>query len=401
MKIAISADDLTSATDAAAPFVREGVRCDVALNHRNISSLRDGVVSVDKDSRAQSRAEAAKRAESTALKLAGADVFYQTVDSTIRGHLESEVGAALGASGRKVALLAPAFPAAGRTTEGGEQKLDGQPVTATAFARDPVHPVKVSRIRELFPDLRDDEVQNLSLEAVRALQPRTWRPQACKLVIADATVQSDLDNLVRAVAEPRDVLFCGSPGMARALASCFMGPPQNATTIPRSKTVLAVVGSLNERSHRQKHALLGAESVLEITLDTTMLADSPSAAIAAVLATAGGELNAFDTILLTVGSERTAEPASVAQALGAVAAEIVRSGRIDGMILTGGDTAAAVLNALGTSSISLLSELEPGCPLGLIDRPRPILVLTKAGGFGGQDFLFKAVSALRNGVTLQ
>ena len=63
------------------------------------------------------------------------------VDSTLRGPLAAEIEAALAASGRTRAVVAPAFPATGRTTVGGVQHLDGVPVHATRFAHDPVSPV--------------------------------------------------------------------------------------------------------------------------------------------------------------------------------------------------------------------------------------------------------------------
>ena len=231
MKIGIAADDLTSASDGAAPFLSNGHTCEVWFDHQLVPSAFSGVLSIDKDSRARTRAEAVQRSRAAMLKLADADILYQTVDSTIRGHVEAEVLAALATCGRKSALFAPAFPNAGRTTVNGEQLLNGMPVNRTAFALDPMHPVASANISGLFVSIRDHDVRLIRLAEVRALQPSTLQAGPERLLIADAETQDDLNRLVMSVGAPRDMLFCGSPGMARALAHRFRG---SGIALPKS-----------------------------------------------------------------------------------------------------------------------------------------------------------------------
>jgi uncharacterized protein YgbK (DUF1537 family) len=79
--------------------------------------------------------------------------------------------------------------------------------------------------------------------------------------------------------------------------------------------------------------------------------------------------------------------------LGAAAAELVRRVRPAGLVLTGGDTAAAVCAALHARLIQLEGETEPGIPWGrLLDGDLPgLVVVTKAGSFGGPKALLKAL----------
>ena len=127
--VAIIADDLTSAADGASPFVAPGRAAIVA---RGRPSPREcAVLAVDCGSRSASRSEAATRVAEATARLAGRDVLYKTVDSTLRGHVTAELQACFKASGRKTLVLAPAFPAAGRTTVGGIQLVDGVPVSET------------------------------------------------------------------------------------------------------------------------------------------------------------------------------------------------------------------------------------------------------------------------------
>jgi D-threonate/D-erythronate kinase len=397
MKIGIAADDLTSATDGAAPFVTAGHACAVAFDHRFAPALIQDVLSIDKDSRQQRADEAARRAEAVARKLASADVLYHTIDSTIRGHIEAEVLAALKASGRKAALFAPAFPEAGRTTVGGEQLLNGKPMNMSIYGLDPIHPVKEHRIRKRFPSLQDAAVRHIALTEVRALKPGSFSTPAEQLVIADAERQGDLDALVAAVASPSEVLFCGSPGMARALATRFTGLRPVALDIPTATLVLTVIGSANTISISQKRMLILKERAVEIVVDAKAASASPNAAARAAIDKAK-PLFAGATSLVVGTSlvERSGVDAhKITEAVGQAVAELIRALPIDGLVLTGGDTAAAVFRAMMLKEIKLSGELEPGIPIGLIESPRRMGVITKAGGFGTMDTLSNAAARLR------
>ena len=71
----------------------------------------------------------------------------------------------------------------------------------------------------------------------------------------------------------------------------------------------------------------------------------------------------------------------------------------DALIATGGDTMAALLDAQGIHAFTLLSELEPGFPLGvtgLAGRDRSLLLAMKAGGFGGPDTARRRLAPARS-----
>lgn len=68
---------------------------------------------------------------------------------------------------------------------------------------------------------------------------------------------------------------------------------------------------------------------------------------------------------------------------------------LQGVILTGGDTAKAVCRHLGVSGIQLLREVEPGIPLGRLVGDTPLPVVTKAGAFGSELSLSHAKTALK------
>jgi D-threonate/D-erythronate kinase len=397
MKIGIVADDLTSATDGAVPFVGSGHACDVWFDHEIAPAVIADVTSIDKDSRSRSRTEAQERALAATRKVAGADVLYHTVDSTIRGHLETEVMAALKASGRKVALLAPAFPDAGRTTLAGQQMLNGEALHKTAYRHDPVHPITESRIRGHFLGLPDEAVRLLALQDVRRLGAEKLAFGAETLLIADAETQADLDGLIDSVVNPRDVLFCGSPGMARALAARFNGDEKPRLTAVPASVLLTVVGSVNSTSIAQRHAMKAKEGAVELIIDAAAATVSPQAAAHDALDKAKGQLAKATSLILTTGpvNDGYTNPSKITAAVAHAAASLIGTLPIDGLILTGGDTAAALFRKIGVTSITLAGEVEPGIPLGMISTPRSMTVVTKAGGFGSLNTLCNAATALR------
>ena len=67
---------------------------------------------------------------------------------------------------------------------------------------------------------------------------------------------------------------------------------------------------------------------------------------------------------------------------------------LSGLIITGGATALAITRQLGTKSIEILDEVQPGVPVLRLDQ---IKAVTKAGGFGQVDTLIQATKYLKRG----
>jgi uncharacterized protein YgbK (DUF1537 family) len=342
--VAIVADDLTSAADGAAPFVARGR---AAVVGRGRPPHQAGaVVAVDCGSRSTSRLEAAARVADVTARLAGHDVLYKTVDSTLRGHITAELEACFKASGRKTLVFAPAFPAAGRTTVGGIQRVDGVPVSDSVYGRDPVHPARQSALAELVPAC----VENV--------------------VLLDAATQEELDSQIAALPDPESILWAGSPGMASALARRLVPGATPAASIRATDgDVLVVIGSANPRSHRQ------AERV-----DRTR-----------------------GVTLLRVPGERQDDPTAVLQRLSAEASRVLLSGSFGTLIATGGDTMEAILDRLDVREFEVLQEFEPGFALGrsTLDTGRQLLLAMKAGGFGDDHALHRAIAKLRGATPIQ
>jgi len=67
--------------------------------------------------------------------------------------------------------------------------------------------------------------------------------------------------------------------------------------------------------------------------------------------------------------------------------------QLGGIVVSGGDTAMSLLDALSARELEIIDELEPLVPIGVIKGGKweGMIVITKTGGFGGEDVFLKAV----------
>lgn len=336
-RIAVLADDLTSAADGAGPFVSRGLAA--VVGRQGVPAGQAQVRAVDVTSRSMNEGDAARQTAAAADQLRAAEVLYKTVDSTLRGHVRTEIAAALRGSGRQHLVFAPAFPEMRRTTVGGVQLVDGVPVDRSSYGRDPVHPARTAMLADLVPG------------------------EARHAILLDAQSQEDLDQQVAEIAQPEKILWVGSPGLARALARRFAPATQAAQAIPArcEGKLLVVVGSANELSHRQANLVRGRG----------------------------------DVTVLRASIGRNDHPAKVLAALTGNAAFALADGTFGALLATGGDTMSAILDRLGVRQFQLLGEIEPGFPIGLAQfAGRRLLLGLKAGGFGSEDTLRRAADRL-------
>ncbi len=105
-------------------------------------------------------------------------------------------------------------------------------------------------------------------------------------------------------------------------------------------------------------------------------------------------------VLTTAGrAPSTQGPEFVARLLAGVTARLAERGLVGGLVLTGGDVAAAVVDRLGTREIVLGGEVQPAIPWGTL---RAALlpsapVITKAGSFGEPETLRDCLTFLQVG----
>ena len=88
---------------------------------------------------------------------------------------------------------------------------------------------------------------------------------------------------------------------------------------------------------------------------------------------------------------------AIPAALGKVTARLLRKIRLGGLVLTGGDLAMGVCRQLAASALRIEEEVLPGITCStLMNGPfRGLRLVTKAGGFGEKDALWRITQYLR------
>ena len=406
MDIAIIADDLTGAADSGIQFARAGYRTAVTFHGAPLPPAEElDATVVDTDSRLLSSREARERVQDAGEALRDARLVYKKIDSTLRGPLAAELEAALEATGRSRAIVAPAFPSTGRSTVEGVQLLHGKPVHETGLANDPHTPVKEGHIPAILAEAGFEGVFMLSAEDLKDPGKVRQVLGEARWVVADAGEDSHLEALVRAVPNPTEVLWTGSAGLAGALGKVYPGPRAgDAAHAPARpvRRVLAVVGSTNEVARKQLERLVSEPDVVSVALDSHAVSGSGARGCseAAVRDALGGARRALSegknaVLYTTVADSLEGDDARrLVDAVAEVVAGLSEEGLFDALVLTGGDTAVHVGRALGARGILLEEEIAAGVPVGTLIGPEPYRVVTKAGGFGGPETLLDALRTL-------
>ncbi len=364
MRVRIVADDLTGALDTAAPLVALAGPLPVYWNRAAIPGAA-GSFALDTESR---DVEAPGSAWLEAF--AGAELAYKKIDSLLRGNTGRDVAACL-ANGRfPSAVIAPAFPAQQRITAGGRQYWragSGEPWQAVAC------------------DLASELCQS---GATLRMAASATALAGAGIFFCDAATEHDLAALVtagRRLAGP--VLWCGSAGLARALA----GAPREAAAPRLEPPLLLVIGSHHPVTLTQIQAL--AEHVPSV-----LVRIRPGDAI-------GPAIRAVDQVLTRHG--RAALVIEIADGTGAAVAGplfdriLGRAGRElprpRSLIVTGGATLHRLVRALGTQALIVSGEPLPGIARSRMrgGRWHGTVVTSKSGAFGDPGLLLRLADSIK------
>ena len=195
--------------------------------------------------------------------------------------------------------------------------------------------------------------------------------------MCDIADDSDLDAVITVAHQIPGVQLVGTSALAAALARTL--PPAAPTGPDETRyatTILTVVGTgaLNATGqvaalveHGAAHISVAAESLLAGTADT--------ATLAAALAT-------HPAVALTVsGSAPVTQRFSLSAALGRFVADAdAQVSKRPDLVLTGGETARSVIDALGLSALQPVDVVHHGAVVSLASDGRRIV--TRPGSFG-------------------
>ena len=263
----IIADDLTGANDTALQYFKNGKNSKIIidLDQEFTSGNNNDVWALSTESRNIEKEEAVDRIVKSCEKLKnelGIENFYKKIDSTLRGNVGLEIIAALEATGKEAAIIAPAYIEEGRTTIGGYQLLNGTVIERTQCALDPKAPIFDSFIPDILKKDLNSNLHNLidciglnivtKGAALIISKIKELIDKGKKLIVIDATSKTDLEQIAFALNKCGcDILPCGSAGLANAISEMsHEGEVKHIENTP-NQPKLIISGSATQLTYTQ------------------------------------------------------------------------------------------------------------------------------------------------------
>ncbi len=413
------ADDFTGATDLANNLVRAGMRVVQAIGvpAGPLDTDADAVV-VALKSRTIPAAEAIAQSLQALQWLRGQgarQVYFKycsTFDSTPRGNIGPVAEALMEALGTDFTIATPAFPDNGRTVVKGHLFVGDVLLHESGMQHHPLTPMTDPNLVRVLQaqctrkvGLLDHRVVAQGEAAIRA-RIAQLRAEGVGLAIVDALSNDDLLRLGPALAD-LPLVTAGS-GVAIGLPANFgLAPSPRAAALPPAAGQRAIVsGSCSQATNRQVADFVAAGGAA-LALDPLRMAQGADVAAEAlawvqprlaggpVLVYSTAEPGAVKSVQGALGID--AAGALVERTLAGIARGLVERG-VRQLVVAGGETSGACVQALGITQLQIGAQIDPGvpwCHAASPAAPHGGLHLTlKSGNFGTDDFFRKAFDVL-------
>jgi uncharacterized protein YgbK (DUF1537 family) len=412
------ADDFTGATDLCNTLVRRGMKTvqliDVPGGNAPTPDAEAVVIALKSRTIPVGDAVAMSLKALAWLKAAGARQilfkYCSTFDSTDEGNIGPVAEALLDALGADFTLYCPAFPEAGRTIFKGYLFVGDVLLSESGMRDHPLTPMRdPSLVRVLQRQCKGKVglVQHATVakgpaaiaEAFAALKRDGYRH-----AIVDAIADHDLEAIGEAAKD--FALITGGSGIA-------LGPPENfrqlrligdgggADILPKIGGKAAVLsGSCSQATLAQLAHMRDRAPVFTIDpLAATGGADVAREALgwatdklgaAPILFAATAPPDQVAAIQQKLGREQAG--ALVERIMAEIARGLVECG-VRRLVVAGGETAGAVVQALGVTGLQIGRQIDPGVPWTVSLGHPPLALALKSGNFGKPDFFLRAFDA--------
>jgi 3-dehydrotetronate 4-kinase len=415
------ADDFTGATDLANTLVRNGMRTIQIIgvpDGLDVPAEAEAIV-VALKSRTAPVSEAVEQSVACCrwLRQAGARQIYfkycSTFDSTDEGNIGPVADALRTELATDFATVCPAFPETGRTIYNGHLFVGDVLLSDSSMRNHPLTPMTDANLVRVLGRQTKAAVGLVPYATVRQgsaairVAIEKLRHRDITYAVVDAIEDEDLRCLGAACADL--TLATGGSGAAIGLPGNFRRAgllPIRAAEgdLPAAGGAAAVLsGSCSPATLAQVERMRARHPSL--VLDPLALAERGEAAISDALAWAAASLEAGAVLIYAsappdavrlvqakLGRDRAG--ALVEHALATLAQGLVKAG-VRRLVVAGGESSGAVVQALGVRALRIGPQIDPGIPATLsLGEPRLALAL-KSGNFGDEDFFLKAIEKLR------
>jgi uncharacterized protein YgbK (DUF1537 family) len=341
--------------------------------------------------------------------------YCSTFDSTERGNIGPVAEALLDALGSDLTLYCPAFPEAGRTIFKGYLFVGDVLLSESGMKDHPLTPMRdpsLVRVLQAQSRGRVGLVQYATVAqgpAAIAAAFATLRAGGFRHAIVDAIADRDLEAIGAAAQD--FALITGGSGIALGLPENFrlqglIGDGGGADILPKIGGTAAVLSgscsqaTLAQLAHMRERAPVFAIDPLATAAGKPVAeealawaADKLGDGPICIAATAPPDQVA--AVQQQLGRERAG--ALVEEIMAEIARGLVARG-VRRLVVAGGETAGAGVQALGVTGLRIGRQIDPGVPwtVSLPGSPgEPALALAlKSGNFGAPDFFLRAFDAL-------
>jgi uncharacterized protein YgbK (DUF1537 family) len=419
------ADDFTGATDLCNTLVRRGMRTvqliDVPPSDADVSDAEAVVIALKSRTIPAAAASEKSLAALGWLRSAGVQQilfkYCSTFDSTDAGNIGPVAEALMAALDTDFTLFCPAFPEAGRTIYRGYLFV-GDVLLSESGMRD--HPLTPMRDPSLVRVLQRQSRGHVGLvpiatvargaEAIRTAFAELKR-DGCRHAIVDAIEDRHLEAIGAAAADFK--LITGGSGIASGLPENFrrrglLGSESAADRLPAIAGAAAVLsGSCSPATLAQVAYMTVRAPVF--TVDPIAIAEGrpvvdealdwakPLLGNGPMLVSATAPPDKVAEVQSRLGREHAG--ALVEKTLAAIARGLATLGTRR-FVVAGGETAGAIVQALGVTGLRIGRQIDPGVPWTVSlpgSRGEPVLALAlKSGNFGAPDFFLRAFSVLND-----
>lgn len=418
------ADDFTGATDLANNLVRSGMRVVQVMGvpTEPLNTAADAVVVALK-----SRTVAAVEAVSQSLaalrwiQAHGARQIYfkycSTFDSTAQGNIgpvaEALMDALAEQPGADFTIATPAFPDNQRTVFNGHLFVGDTLLHESGMQHHPLTPMTDANLVRVLQAQCKRKVGLIDYKVVaqgpQAIQTRIaiLRAQGVGLAVVDAVSNDDLIRLGPALKD-MPLITAGSGVVIGLPANFGITATATAAALPSAQGLQAVVsGSCSLATNRQVQAFI-VDGHPAHSLDPLALAMDEAGAVARVLDWARNKLSDGPVLVYS-----TADPAAVQavhtrlgvqsagelveRTLAKIARGLVGFG-VRQLVVAGGETSGACVQALNISQMKIGPQIDPGVPWCHAQSDAApdggLHITLKSGNFGSDDFFRKCFTEL-------
>jgi uncharacterized protein YgbK (DUF1537 family) len=417
------ADDFTGATDLANNLVRQGMRAvqTIGVPASDEPVDADAIVVALK-----SRTEPAQEAVAQSLRALrwlqrqGVEQIYfkycSTFDSTPAGNIGPVTDALLDAlegPDRGFTIACPAFPLNGRTVFKGHLFVGDVLLSDSGMRHHPLTPMtdaNLVRVMQAQTRRRVGLVAHAHVAAGTAAIRRRFdelRAEGVGVAVVDAISDDDLHTLGAALAG-LPLVTAGS-GVAIGLPRNWgLGDNASAAALPPAQGRRAIVsGSCSLATNaqvlrwRQQGGAAFAVDPMEAASGADIVGRAMDWALSRlpqepVLIYATAEPGAVAQVQAQLGAAQAGE--LVERTLATVARQLVDTGGVRQLIVAGGETSGAVVQALGIQRMAIGPQIDPGVPwtaaTATAARDARMHLALKSGNFGAPDFFHKALGLL-------